>query len=115
MRFNNCSWICREIVNYRDDVFHDPDTTGLWNTINTEIATRGSNKVLTDFVNEKGKYCFLPDFAILAIPLNRMLIVAQEVKNEISDRLEPSQKEWIHGILQNNITQEYIDTMLLED
>ena len=106
---------CREIVNYRDAVFHDPDTTVLWSAINTEITARGSKKVLTDFVNEKGKFCFLPDFAILAIPINRMLIVAQEVKNEISDRLEPSQKEWVCGIFQNNIAQEYIDAMLLED
>lgn len=106
---------CREIVNYRDDVFHDPDTTVLWNSINKDIATRGSKKVLTDFVNEKSKYCFSPDFAILAIPLNRMLVLAQEVKNEISDRLEPSQKEWVRSILQNHTPQEYIETMLLEE
>lgn len=114
---NSYLWLksCREIVNYRDDVFHDPDTTVLWDSISKDIATRGSKKVLTDFINEKSKYCFSPDFAILSIPLNRMLVLAQEVKNEISDRLEPSQKEWIRGILQGQITQEYINTMLLED
>ncbi len=114
---NSYMWLkdCREIVNYRDDIFHDPDTTVLWDSISKEIAARGSKMVLTDFVNDKGKYCFLPDFAVLAIPMNRVLILAQEVKNEISDRLEPSQKEWIRDILQNHTPQEYIGAMLLED
>lgn len=114
---NSYIWLkeCRDIVNYRDEIFHDPDTTALWSSINAEITARGSKNVLTDFVNYRGTYCFSPDFAILATPFNRMLVVAQEVKNEISERLVTIQKEWIRGILQQNISQEYIDILLLED
>lgn len=114
---NSYLWLkeCRDVVNYRDEVFHDPNTTVLWSSINAEITARGSKNVLADFVNSKGSYCFSPDFAILAIPFNRLLVVAQEVKNEIAERLVPNQKEWIRYILQQNISQEYIDILLLED
>lgn len=64
-------------------------------------------------VDEKDKYCFLPEYAVLAIPLNRILIVAQEVKNELSEQLQDSQKDWIKSILKDNLDSEYINKLLL--
>lgn len=106
---------CREIVNYKDGVFHDPETISIWDDIISNIDRTGISKTLSLFIDEKDKYCFLPEYAILAIPLNRLLIVAQEVKNEVSERLESSQKNWIASILQGNLETEYINKLLLNN
>lgn len=106
---------CREIVNYKDGVFHDPETTALWNSIIHDISDTDIKKTLSKYINEKDKYCFLPEYAVLAISINRILVVAQEVKNEISNRLEDAQKDWVKSILSNNIDPEYIRKLLLED
>ena len=104
---------CREIVNYKDGVFHDPETTSIWNNIIANINQNGINKVLSLLIDEKERYCFSPEYAILAIPLNRILTVAQEVKNEISEGLNDSQRNWIASILRNNLDPEYISKLLL--
>lgn len=106
---------CREIVNYKDGVFHDPETIAIWDDIITYINKVGIKKTLSSFIDEKEKYCFLPEYAILAIPLNRILIVAQEVKNELSEQLQDSQKNWIEAMLSDKIECEYIKKLLLED
>ena len=103
----------REIVNYKDGVFHDPETIDIWDDIIEDITKFGIKKTLTYFVDEKDKYCFLPEYAVLAIPLNRILIVAQEVKNELSDQLQDSQIDWIKSILIDNLDSEYINKLLL--
>lgn len=104
---------CREIVNYKDGVFHDPETIDIWDDIIEDITKFGIKKTLTYLVDEKDKYCFLPEYAVLAIPLNRILIVAQEVKNELSEQLQDSQKDWIKSILKDNLDSEYINKLLL--
>lgn len=104
---------CRDIVNYKDGVFHDPETTSMWDNINEDIESTGIKKSLSNFVDEKDKYCFLPEYAVLAIPMNRILIVAQEVKNELSEQLQDSQKNWIKSILKDKLSSEYINKLLL--
>ena len=104
---------CREIVNYKDTVFHDPETTDIWNDIIMLIDKLDIKKTLSSFIKEKDKYCFLPEYAILAIPLNRILMVAQEVKNETFENLDDKQKNWILSILNGNLDSEYINKLLL--
>lgn len=104
---------CREIVNYKEGEFHDPDTLTIWNDIIKDMAQIGLKRTLSLYVKEKDKYCFLPEYAVLAIPLNRILAVAQEVKNEISDKLNDTQRDWIKTILQDNLETEYINKLLL--
>lgn len=104
---------CREIVNYKEGEFHDPDTLTIWNDIIKDMAQIGLKKTLSLYVKEKDKYCFLPEYAVLAIPLNRILAVAQEVKNEISDKLNDTQRDWVKTILQDNLETEYINKLLL--
>ena len=104
---------CRDIVNYKDGVFHDPETTPMWENIDEDIESIGIKKNLSNYIDEKDKFCFLPEYAVLAIPLNRILIVAQEVKNEISEQLLDSQKDWIELILKDNLDLEYINKLLL--
>lgn len=105
---------CREIVNYKDGVFHDPETIDIWDDIIEDIDKLGIKKTLTHFVDERDKYCFLPEYAILAIPINRILMVAQEVKNELSEQLQDTQKNWIESILKEKLNTEYIDKLLLD-
>ena len=104
---------CREIVNYKDSVFHDPETSAIWDDIVKNITKTGIKKCLSLFIDEKDKYCFLPEYAILAIPINRILIVAQEVKNEITKKLDDNQSEWIKSILNERLNDEYINKLLL--
>lgn len=94
-------------------MFHDPETIAIWDDIITNINKFGIKKTLSLFAEEKDKYWFLPEYAILAIPLNRILIVAQEVKNELLEQLEKSQKDWIISILKDNLDPEYINKLLL--
>ena len=109
-------WIknCREIVNYKDGVFHDPETIDIWDDIIEDIDKLGIKKTLTHFVDERDKYCFLPEYAILAIPINRILMVAQEVKNELSEQLQDTQKNWVESILKEKLNTEYINKLLLD-
>lgn len=41
-------------------------------------------------------------------------MVAQEVKNELSEQLQDTQKNWIESILKEKLNTEYIDKLLLD-
>lgn len=106
---------CREIVNYRDEVFHDPFASDLWETIEHTALIDGMKKTLNNYIVEMDKYCFLPETAVLAVPLNRILTTAQDVKNEVTDCLEESQKEWIKSILVDVLDEQYINKLLFNE
>lgn len=102
----------RNIVNYKDGVFHDPDVNAMWEKVKNDIETVGINNTLTKYNIEKHVYCFSPEYAIFSIPFNRMLTVAQEVKNETSKQLNDLQKEWIRKIIDDNLPEEYVNELI---
>lgn len=105
----------RNIVNYKDSIFHDPCANEIWEKVRDDIGAFGIRDVLIKYNIEKSIYCFSPDYAILSIPLNRILVVAQEVQNETSKQLENKQTEWIKTIIGENLPQDYINKLLFSN
>lgn len=102
----------RNIVNYKDGIFHDPDVNEMWEKVKLDVETVGIKNVLTKYNTDKHIYCFLPEYAIFSIPFNRMLTVAQEVRNETSMQLDDVQKEWIKKILDGNLPEDYAKELI---
>lgn len=86
---------CRNIVNYKDADFHDPDVSELWENIVEKDRTIGFDKIIDDYRADPYKFCCSENDAILAIPLYRILKVSQEIKNEGIPILNDAQKQWI--------------------
>ena len=111
---NAYSWMkeCREIVNYKDAVFHDPDSTDMWNEVIAQIQSVGMKKAVKKYVEERDTYCFSPSTAVFAIPTNRIRSLAKELRNEGVHPLSSEQKEWIKDIINDNIDDELYDEIL---
>jgi hypothetical protein len=105
----------RNIVNYKDGVFHDPGVNAMWEKVKADIETVGIKDILKKYNIEKSLYCFSPDYAILSIPFNRILTVAQEVRNETSIGLEDVQKDWIRRIIGDNLPNDYINILIIDN
>ncbi len=101
---------CREIINYKEAVFQDPNISDLWRKIVAEISDKNIRTLLVKYLDEKNTYCFSPDDAILAVPTNRLFTVAQEIRNEHVRSMTNEQKSWVASILNKSF-----DDGLLED
>ena len=111
---NAYSWMkdCREIVNYKDAEFHDPDSTDMWNEVIAQIQSVGIKKTVKQYVEERDTYCFSPSTAVLAIPTNRIRSLAKELRNEGVYPLSDERKEWIRSIISDNIDDEFYNEIL---
>lgn len=109
------SWFknCREIVNYKDEVFHDPEISDLWRYINQEMDKSSLVTLVDEFVNKKHESCVSGDTAVMAIPINRMLMTAQEIRNNGISAMTDKQKEWIRSILTGLVTETFLDDILV--
>lgn len=90
---------CREVVNYKDAEFHDPDITEIWEEIIEDIARISLSRVLRKYIEQSETYCSRSTTAILAIPTVRIWSFTNDIKKERIDALSEHQKEWIKGIL----------------
>ncbi len=108
------SWIkqCREIVNYRDEVFHDPDVNELWEKVVSDIEKNGIEKTIATYVQNKSSSCFSPETAILAIPTYRIMATAQEMKNEGIASIEERQKLWVKNILDGLVDDSFLESII---
>lgn len=108
------SWLkdCREIINYKDAEFHDPDCTDMWNEIVSQIQSIGIKKTVRKYIDEKDTYCFSPSTAVLSIPTNRIRFLARELKNEGLYPLSSDRKEWIKHIIGDSIDDEFYSEVL---
>lgn len=87
----------REIVNYRDAVFHDPETPELWIKI-IELIEETSLKDTLKLFNDDVIHCFVEDEAVLAIPTQVIGLVTKDIKNEERYTLSEDQKVWLKTI-----------------
>lgn len=112
---NPYKWMktCREIVNYKDAVFHDPEVNELWNNIIWEIDNFSLISLIHKYMENSATSCFSVDDAILAIPVTRIFAVAQDIKNEKVKALSEAQGKWIKEILQGNLDAEYISELII--
>lgn len=104
---------CREIVNYKDIEFHDPNITDLWIDIIEDINDSSLAQVLAKYMEEKEHYCSQSTTAVLAIPTIRMRDVANDIKNERLAVLSEDQKNWIRSIARECISINEIEDLLI--
>lgn len=87
----------REIVNYKDAVFHDPETPELWMRIIELIEETSLKDLLTKF-NDNVLHCFIEEEAVLAIPTWAIRLVTQDIRNEERLALTDDQIAWLKKI-----------------
>ena len=109
------SWFknCREIVNYKDEEVHDPEVSDLWRYIDQEMDKTSLVTLVDEFINKKHESCVSNDTAVMAIPINRILMIAQEIRNNGIDAMSDKQKEWIRSILFGLVNESFIDDILV--
>lgn len=90
---------CRNIVNYRDGVFHDPESSLFWSEVILAIKNKGIINFIDEICREKNIFCFSEDYAVFSIPVVRIFDVAQELRNEGINALSEEQKSWVISIL----------------
>ena len=107
-------WVnsCREIVNYKDGVFHDPEITDLWFTICNYLNKNEMKVLLNKYRENPQETCFSVDDAILSIPTNRMFVIADDLKRDRISALSQIQIEWISSIINNKLYKEDLDYLL---
>lgn len=71
----------REEVNYKDIEFHDPNPPDFWETIYQDVVNHGIVQVVDTLVKDKWLYCFQDDYAVLGIPIKRLLLTVEDIKN----------------------------------
>ena len=108
-------WIktCREVVNYKDIEFHDPNITDIWLNIIEDIEESSLARVLAKYMDDKEQYCSRATTAILAIPTIRMRSVVDDIKNERITVLSKEQKDWIKSIAKDFIGISEIEDLLI--
>lgn len=52
---------CRDIVNYKDGVFHDPETTSMWENIDENIKSIGIKKSFLALLMKRTSFVFCPN------------------------------------------------------
>lgn len=104
---------CREIVNYKDAEFHDPNITELWAEIDYDINNTSFKQVLEKYSYKIEQYCSQATTAILAIPTVRIRNVVKDIKNENIEVLSYEQKDWIRTIVKEFINDNNIEDLLI--
>ena len=109
------SWLknCREIVNYKDEEFHDPDVSQLWEHIDKELEKTSMSIFVDEFINKKQESCTSINTAIMAIPINRILMAAQDLRNNGIAVMTDKQKLWITSILDGLLNESFVNDILV--
>lgn len=106
---NGYIWLleCRERIQYRERVFHDPSHPDIWGEIVLDIAMLGLNEVLTRYIDDaEYAYCFQYDHACLAFPIRRLVLTKQDMLNAGIEIVFSSQQEtFLRTILDNHNLQ----------
>ena len=72
----------REIINYREICFEEPDYLSIWSVYNDALSNNELTNLLTLLQNDNNYlYCFQEDYAVVAIPIKRM----QETVDDMND------------------------------
>ena len=96
-------WIMtkREDVNYRECTFKDPNPPEFWETINEELAECNIKDVVEKLaLDPTGLYCFQSDYAILGVPIKRIELTANAIKDlGLTTTINEQQKEHVITLL----------------
>lgn len=97
------NWIMtkREDINYRDCSFKDPEPPEFWKTINIERKKYTIKTIVEKLANDSaGLYVFQPEYAVLGIPIKRILITADVIKDlGLITNISELQKNYNYSLL----------------
>jgi hypothetical protein len=102
---------CREIVNYKDIKFHEPNANEFWKKISVEMQSISLSRMIAKFAKEKAEYCFQEESAVLALPVNMLLNTAQIMKNEGIAVLSEEQQDMVLKRI-DDLEYEYLEKIL---
>lgn len=80
---NPLTWLRnkREEINYKHDVFQEPDPPYFWLDIDQMISEKNLSKVVSQFINDDSYlYTFQEEYAILAVPLVRLALTYKDLQ-----------------------------------
>jgi uncharacterized protein (UPF0332 family) len=109
--FNAHNWMMdkREIVNYREVNFKEPNCPYFWDLISERITDNKFDTLISEYVSDNYVLCFQEEHAILAIPLKRALSTRKlSIGLGMNDILTAEQKE----VLVNIYNLDSINTLL---
>ena len=91
----------REITNYREVCFKDPDFLTIWSAFDTALSHASLVELLQDIQNDSVPiYCFQDDYAVVAIPIKRMQeTVADLSKVGLLARFANERKDYLEQIV----------------
>ena len=65
----------REIINYRERIFHEPEPNPFLAEVKKDFIADGILNSIIKYTNDPDYlYAFMPDYAVLGIPLNRAIL-----------------------------------------
>jgi hypothetical protein len=103
---NPYDWLIeqREIINYKQNTFLEPDLSEIWESIHNYVRKKKFEKLINDYLNDKTYiYCFQEEDALIALPIKRM----QETKSDfvrygITDLISNEKKKFLYHTLKIN-------------
>ncbi len=69
----------REEINYREVAFHEPSCPDCWAVLQSDISSLGLEHTIRKLLDDFSVYCFLADYAVLALPLQRLVFTKAEI------------------------------------
>ena len=90
----------REQVNYRERLFHEPSHPSFWSGPVSMLQSNNMESLILLYLNDQYVYSFLPDHAIVSLPIKRLQNTAGVFKlYGLSQMLTEDQKEFLRELL----------------
>ncbi len=91
----------RDIVNYREVGFEEPECLEVWNKFKEALDTHTLSNLLNLIINDSQYiYCFQEEYAVVAIPIKRMqLTIADLGNNGCLPLITLNRKEYANSII----------------
>lgn len=93
----------RDIVNYREACFDDPDCLSVWQVFKNALDMGSLSELINRILNdEQYVYCFQEDYAVLAIPIKRMQQTIKDLSdNNLLNMFTDERKQYTDSILKS--------------
>ncbi|MCH7827643.1 MAG: HEPN domain-containing protein [Bacteroidetes bacterium] len=90
----------REQVQYRERVFHEPNTPSFWNHIVKKINEISLNNIIQEYIDDNYILSFQEEHACLAVPIKRALLSQKDLEDAgLKTSLNKDQKKRIINLL----------------
>lgn len=96
----------REVFNYRQNEFVEPEVPEIWSEIDSRINTSDLHKLIDDYIDDDELiFCFQDDHAILALPIKKAFLTKKELElNGIDIKLTATEMSYFEERITNDIS-----------